>query len=117
MADNPEPLIMEEVTEPEELAAIRARRARFERNAAWLQAHISEVYTQRCRKWGSKMGVRLGLLARRLGATSATPSCAFGDSLFHDQINVTIQHMQQSEQLTKRFLVIRLIEETIELRR
>ena len=45
MADNPEPVIMEEVTDPEELAAIRARRARFERNAAWLQAHAAEVYT------------------------------------------------------------------------
>jgi hypothetical protein len=46
MADNPEPLIMEEVTDPEELAAIRARRARFARNAAWLQAHAAEVYTR-----------------------------------------------------------------------
>ena len=46
MADNPEPLIMEEVTDPEELAAIRARRARFDRNAAWLQAHAAEVYTR-----------------------------------------------------------------------
>ena len=35
MVDNPEPLRMEEVTDPEELAAIRARRARFARNAAW----------------------------------------------------------------------------------
>ena len=46
MADNSEPVIMEEVTDPEELAAIRARRARFARNAAWVQAHASEVYTR-----------------------------------------------------------------------
>jgi hypothetical protein len=46
MADNPEPLIMEEVTDPEELAASRARHARFDRNAAWFQAHVAEVYTR-----------------------------------------------------------------------
>lgn len=46
MADHPDPLVLEEVTDPEELAKIRARRARFDRNAAWLQAHASEVYTR-----------------------------------------------------------------------
>ncbi len=45
MQDNQDRLVMEEVTDPEELANIHARRARFERNAAWLQAHASEVYT------------------------------------------------------------------------
>jgi len=45
MADQLFPITMEEVTDPEELANIHARRARFERNAAWLQAHASEVYT------------------------------------------------------------------------
>jgi len=44
MQDNQDRLVMEEVTDPEELANIHARRARFERNAAWLQAHASEVY-------------------------------------------------------------------------
>lgn len=37
---------MEEVTDPEELNKARRQRERFDRNAAWLQAHISEVYTQ-----------------------------------------------------------------------
>jgi hypothetical protein len=36
--------ILEEVTDPTELAAARAQRAQFDRNAAWLQAHASEVY-------------------------------------------------------------------------
>ena len=35
---------MEEVTDPEELAKIQARRDHYERNAAWLQAHTTEVY-------------------------------------------------------------------------
>src|SRR5947208_14727245 len=38
---------MVEVTDPEELARARAQRERFDRNAAWLQAHASEVYSHR----------------------------------------------------------------------
>ena len=44
MADNRPPIVMEEVTDPVELAKARAQRERFDRNAAWLQAHASEVY-------------------------------------------------------------------------
>jgi hypothetical protein len=36
---------MEEVTDPVELAKVRAQDERFERNSAWLQAHIPEVYS------------------------------------------------------------------------
>lgn len=39
-------LVMEEITDPEELAKARAQSERFERNFAWLQAHISLVYSQ-----------------------------------------------------------------------
>lgn len=46
MADRHGSLIMEEVTEVEELAKARAQRARFDRNAAWLQAHAAEVYAR-----------------------------------------------------------------------
>ena len=46
MADTQVPIIMEEVTDPEELAKARVQRERFDRNAAWLQAHIPEVYTR-----------------------------------------------------------------------
>lgn len=38
------PLVMEEVTDPTELAQARAQRERFDRNSAWLQAHVAEVY-------------------------------------------------------------------------
>lgn len=38
------PLVMEEVTDPQELAKARAQRQRFDRNSAWLQAHATEVY-------------------------------------------------------------------------
>jgi hypothetical protein len=40
------PLVMEEVTDPAELARARAQRERFDRNAAWLQAHAAEVYAR-----------------------------------------------------------------------
>jgi hypothetical protein len=37
---------MEEVTDPEELAKDQAQWERFDRNAAWLQAHVQEIYTR-----------------------------------------------------------------------
>jgi len=46
MADTQVPIIMEEVTDPEELAKAQAQWQRFDRNAAWLRAHTSEVYTR-----------------------------------------------------------------------
>jgi hypothetical protein len=39
------PIIMEEVTDPVELAQARAQREKFDRNSAWLQDHATEVYT------------------------------------------------------------------------
>jgi hypothetical protein len=36
---------MEEVTDPEALAKDHAQWERFDRNAAWLQAHAQEIYT------------------------------------------------------------------------
>ena len=38
-------VVMEEVTDPDDLARARAQRERFDKNAAWLQAHAAEVYT------------------------------------------------------------------------
>src|SRR5687767_11641781 len=35
-----------DVTDPAELARAKARRARFDRNSAWLQGHIPEVYSR-----------------------------------------------------------------------
>ena len=46
MVDKPSPIVMEEVTDPEELAKARAQRERFDRNSAWLQAHIAEIYAR-----------------------------------------------------------------------
>jgi hypothetical protein len=37
-------VVMEEVTDLNELAEARARRERFERNWAWFEAHAAEVY-------------------------------------------------------------------------
>lgn len=39
-------VIMEEVTDPEELAKARVRRERFDRNWEWFQAHVPEIYSQ-----------------------------------------------------------------------
>jgi hypothetical protein len=44
--DKVPPIVMEEVTDPEELAKARAQRQRFDRNSAWLQAHVAEIYTR-----------------------------------------------------------------------
>src|SRR5262245_39131083 len=46
MASNEARIVVEEVTDPEENAAARARRERFDRNSAWLQSHATEVYTR-----------------------------------------------------------------------
>jgi hypothetical protein len=46
MTSNEARIVMEEVTDPEENAAARARRERFDRNSAWLQSHATEVYTR-----------------------------------------------------------------------
>jgi hypothetical protein len=43
--DKPPPIVMEEVTDHEALAKARAQRQRFDRNSAWLQAHVAEIYT------------------------------------------------------------------------
>jgi hypothetical protein len=39
-------VIMEEVTDPEELAKARVQHERFDRNSAWLQAHVPEIYSR-----------------------------------------------------------------------
>lgn len=38
-------IVVEEVTDPDELAKAHAQFERFDRNADWLQAHIPEVYS------------------------------------------------------------------------
>ena len=40
------PIVMEEVTDPDELAKARARRERFDRNFDWFQAHATEIFTR-----------------------------------------------------------------------
>src|SRR5271154_4075021 len=39
-------IIMSEVTDPAELAKTRARNERADRNSAWLQAHVPEIYSK-----------------------------------------------------------------------
>jgi len=40
------PVVMEEVTDPVEIAKAEAQRERFDRNSAFLEAHASAVYTR-----------------------------------------------------------------------
>lgn len=40
-------VVMEEETDPVELAKARAQQERFERNWAWMEAHAAEVYRHR----------------------------------------------------------------------
>jgi len=40
------PIIMSEVTDPVELAEARKRREYADRNSAWLQAHVPEIYSR-----------------------------------------------------------------------
>jgi hypothetical protein len=44
MTEKPTQIVMEEITDPAELAKAWAQRACFDRNTAWLQAHAAEVY-------------------------------------------------------------------------
>ncbi len=39
-------IVIEEVTDPSDLAEARAQRQQFDRNSEWLQAHASEVYSK-----------------------------------------------------------------------
>ena len=39
------PIVIEELTDPTELAKARAQDERFERNWAWFEAHAPEIYT------------------------------------------------------------------------
>jgi hypothetical protein len=39
-------VVMEEVTDANEIANARGQRDSFDRNAAWLQRHIAEVYSR-----------------------------------------------------------------------
>ena len=47
MVDNGIQVVVEDSLSPDEKSAIQARRQRFERNWAWLEAHASEVYSHR----------------------------------------------------------------------
>ena len=40
------PVVIEEVTDPDEIAEAQAQRERFDRNSAWLQAHSQEIYAR-----------------------------------------------------------------------
>ena len=46
MTQQPSPIVMEEVIDPDELAKAQLQDARFARNFAWFQAHAEEIFTR-----------------------------------------------------------------------
>ena len=46
MTQQPSPIGMEEVTDPEELAKAQRQDARFARNFTWFQEHAEEIFTR-----------------------------------------------------------------------
>lgn len=46
MSLSPNKIVMEEVTNPAELAELQAQWEQAERNSTWLQAHAHEIYTR-----------------------------------------------------------------------
>lgn len=46
MSESPQIEMIDEKIDPSELAEAHKRRAQFDRNSAWLQEHIPEVYSQ-----------------------------------------------------------------------
>ena len=44
MANKPPAIVTQDVTDPQKLSEAQARRTRFDRNEAWLQAHAAEIY-------------------------------------------------------------------------
>jgi hypothetical protein len=44
MISKSSPIVLEEVTDPQELQKARAQDARFARNWAWFEAHAAEIY-------------------------------------------------------------------------
>ena len=46
MMSEPSAIVIEETTDPIEQAEADAQRGQFDRNAAWLQEHASEVYAK-----------------------------------------------------------------------
>jgi hypothetical protein len=45
IATHRSPIVMEEVTDPDELTKAHARRERFDRNFDWFQEHSTEIFT------------------------------------------------------------------------
>ncbi len=52
------PLVMVEVTDPDEIAKIKAQRERVRKNSDWLQAHVPQVYAAASRQVYLRCGPR-----------------------------------------------------------
>ena len=52
-------VVMEEVTDPQEIAEAQAQMEQARRNSAWLQAHAHEIYTQHRGKFIAVAGEEL----------------------------------------------------------
>ena len=75
MTDKPPTVVVQEVTDPQELAEARARRARFDRNETWLQAHAAEIYSRHRGRYICIAGKEL-FVADTPDAADASGKCA-----------------------------------------
>jgi hypothetical protein len=44
--NEPPPIVVDELSDPEALARAQRRRERADRNSAWLQSHVPEIYSR-----------------------------------------------------------------------
>jgi len=72
----PPPIVIEEVADPDEVARARAQRERFDRNAAFLEAHAHEVYTRHRGKCICVAGEELFVADIPQRGVGVGPNCA-----------------------------------------
>jgi hypothetical protein len=65
------PIVMTELTDPDEIAKMNALRAQADRNRVWLQAHAHEIYAQNRGKFFCVAGQELFVADTPDGAMSA----------------------------------------------
>lgn len=78
MTDDNARVVMEEITDPVEIAEAEAQWVRFDRNAAWLHAHADEIYNQHRGKFICIAG------EEPFAADSATEALKLGEAAHPD---------------------------------
>ena len=80
-------VVMEEVTDPVELAKARAQRERFDRNFAWFQKRVKEIYQQHRGKCVCIAGQEIYI------ADNATEAWALGEAAHPEDNGSFVQYI------------------------